>query len=352
MKVHQVSETAFFMKGQGVHTAFMDLVALLKEKDDLEVVVNNEGKGDIFHGHTYGPYYFWKGLKYKGKRIHTVHVIPDSIKGSLPFWKALMPFVKWYLKKVYSFADVLIAISPMVEEAILDLGVKTPIKRIYNPIRIDYWKRTPELREAGRKRLGLSKNDFVVLGVGQIQGRKGVEDFIEVAKNVVGAKFIWAGGRPFGVFTEGIARIDQNRQENAGNIQFTGILELEVMPEIYAAADLFLFPSFQENCPLAPLEAAASGMPVIYRDIREYEYLYENPYLKASSILEFTSMVNQCMFDSDYYHEGIKISETLLHQFDKNYIRAQIVRLYRSLNGEDVSYDTLGRRTELVEINN
>jgi len=113
LRIHVVSETPFIMKGQGVHTAFVDCVDLLADHEDLEVVVNGEGWGDIMHAHTYGPYYFWKGRHYKGRRVFTVHVIPDSIKGSLPMWPLFMPLVRRYLRRVYSYADVCIAISPM-----------------------------------------------------------------------------------------------------------------------------------------------------------------------------------------------------------------------------------------------
>jgi 1,2-diacylglycerol-3-alpha-glucose alpha-1,2-galactosyltransferase len=65
------------------------------------------------------------------------------------------------------------------------------------------------------------------------------------------------------------------------------------MPLIYAAADLMLFPSYQENCPLSPIEAAACGMPVIYRDIEEYKSLYTNSYLKAGNTVEFISMTKK-----------------------------------------------------------
>jgi len=334
MKVHLVSETEFVTKGQGTHTAFIDLIALLKESNDVEVVVNNEGYGDILHAHTYGPYYFWKGLRYKGKKIFTVHVIPDSIKGSLPMWQRLMKATRWYFRKVYNYADILIAISPMVEEAILSLGVKTPIRRIYNPIRTQSWKRNPQLRAAGRKLLGLKEHDFVVLGVGQIQGRKGVEDFIEVAGQIPGAKFVWAGGRPFGVFTEGISRINSQIDDNAQKVYFSGLHELEQMPEIYAAADVFLFPSYQENCPLAPLEAAASGMPVIFRDIEEYRSLYQNEYLKGSDNQEFTNLILKLMLDKEFYEKGLKISEALISQFDQETIRKQILEIYYEISGE------------------
>ena len=332
MKVHIGSETQYMVKGNGVHTAFIDHIDLLKSKNDIEIVVNNEGYGDVFHCHTYGPYYFFKGLGYKGRRIHTVHVIPDSIKGSLPFSSVLMPFVKWYFKQVYSYADVCIAISPMVEDAILDLGAKTEVVRIFNPINIDKWKRTDENRRKGRELLGLSEHNFVVLGVGQLQARKGVEDFMDVAAAIPQGRFVWAGGRPFKAMTEGISRIDARIETATDNIQFTGMLDLELMPLIYAAADMMLFTSFQENCPLAPIEAAACGMPVVYRDIEEYKSLYDYTYLKAESSKEFIKLTKQLMNDKTFYSEGLVLSKQLVNQFDKNRIREKLVSLYARLN--------------------
>jgi len=332
MKVHIVSETAFTTKGNGVHTAFIDLIELLKENRDIDVVINSEGSGDVFHSHTYGPYYFWKGKNYKGKRILTVHVIPDSIKGSLPMYKLLMPLIKWYFKKVYSYADVCIALSPMVEKAIRDLDVTTRIVKIYNPILINRWKRTEEMRKKGREILGLPDKCFVILGVGQLQGRKGVEDFLDIAEAVPEAKFVWAGGRPFGILTEGIARIDAKAKRASENLQFTGLVDLMEMPAIYAAADMLLFPSYQENCPIAPLEAAACGMPVVFRDIEEYGLLYDNPYLKAKTTSEFVDLTKRLIHDESFYEEGLKISQQLIHQFDKKNIRNKLIHLYHELN--------------------
>jgi 1,2-diacylglycerol-3-alpha-glucose alpha-1,2-galactosyltransferase len=331
MKVHVISETPFIMKGNGVHTAFVDHVELLAEKNDIDVVINGNGYGDVFHSHTYGLYYIWKGRNYKGRRVFTAHVIPDSIKGSFPLSWFFMPFVRFGLKIVYSYADVCIAISPVVEKAILDTGAKTRIVRIYNPIHIEKWRRSELNRREGRKMLGLKDNDFVVLGVGQIEGRKGVEDFLDVAEAIPEAKFVWAGGRPFGAFTEGINRINERLTKTGNNLILTGMLELDMMPNIYAAADLLLFPSYQENCPLAPIEAAASGIPVIFRDIPEYTQLYEHPYIKAGSTEEFIGLVRKMMQNKGFYEEGIGISNGLLEQFDKNNIREKFITLYSSL---------------------
>jgi len=332
MKIHVASETQYMVKGNGVHTAFIDHVELLKSKNDIDVAVNNEGLGDVFHSHTYGPYFFTKGLNYKNRRIITVHVIPDSIKGSLPMWQVFMPFVNWYFKQVYSYADVCIAISPRVEEAIKETGAKTEIVRIFNPINIDKWERTTENRKKGRELLGLKDNEFVVLGVGQLQARKGVEDFIDVAAAIPQARFVWAGGRPFKAMTEGVSRIDARIESASENIQFTGMLELEQMPLVYAAADLLLFTSYQENCPLAPIEAAACGMPVVFRDIDEYKTLYDRTYLKAQNTEGFIAITKQLIENKQAYNNGLIISKQLIIQFDKNRVREKLINLYQQLD--------------------
>ncbi|MGI4750700.1 MAG: glycosyltransferase family 4 protein [Janthinobacterium lividum] len=331
LKIHVVSETPFVMKGQGVHTAFVEQIELLREKSDIQVVVNEEGWGDLMHCHTYGPYYFWKGRRYKKRRIHTAHVIPDSIKGSLPMWKQLFPFVNWYFKKVFSYADVVIALSPMVEEAILKLGVKSRIVKIYNPVLISKWKRTEENRQKGRQLLMLSGDRKIILGVGQLQRRKGLEDFIDIAEAMPEADFVWVGGRPFGKLTEGIERINNRIKTASPHIHFAGMLDLAAMPAIYAAADLLLFTSYQENCPLAPLEAAACGMPVVYRDIREYELLYEQPYLKAKTTDTFIQIIKKLLNDQEFYAEGLAISAELIKQFNQEKIRKELIDLYKSV---------------------
>ncbi len=338
MKINVCSETKILnMKGEGVNTAFLNCVELIKENKDIEVFINNEGVGDIMHSHSYGPYYFLRGLKYKGRKVYTVHVTPDSINGSIPAAKFLLPIVKWYFKQVYSYANVCIAISPMVEKAIKDLGVKTDVIVINNPILVNNWKRTDELRKKGRAILGLKENEFCVLGVGQLESRKGCNDFIEVAKQIPNAQFRWIGGRPFGKMTEGVKRLEKQISQAPPHVKFAGLFSLEDMPCLYAAGDMMLFASYQENCPLAPIEAAASGMPVIYRNIPEYKLLYNHEYLNADNNDEFVNLVNLLMVDNDEYKRGIEISSKLITQFDKNNIREKLINVYSDLLNSQIN---------------
>jgi 1,2-diacylglycerol-3-alpha-glucose alpha-1,2-galactosyltransferase len=331
LRIHIVSETEFHLKGQGIHTAFVDCVDLLRSRPDVGVVVNGEGWGDVMHAQTYGPYYFWKGRRYKGRRILTAHVIPDSARGSLPMWRLFMPLVRWYLRCVYSYATVCIAISPMVEDAIRGLGAKTRIVRVFNPITREKFAPTAERRAAGRKLLHLADDAFVVLGVGQLQGRKGVDDFLDIALACPDLTFVWVGGRPFGVVTEGVVRLNRHMANAGKNVLFPGMFELDQMPLVYNAADAFLFPSHQENSPMAPIEAAAAGLPVIFRDIKEYAALYECNYLRARNTAEFIALTRRLASDAAFREEAGDITRRLVLQFDQKKICAQLLALYNEV---------------------
>lgn len=135
----------------------------------------------------------------------------------------------------------------------------------------------------------------MILGVGQLQPRKGIADFAEIARRSPEAQFIWVGGRPFGPLSAGISEIGALMAHPTGNLRFAGTFELTQMPMIYNAADCMLFPSFQENCPYAPMEAAACGLPVIFRDLPEYKFLYKPAYLAASDVAGFAGLLREIL---------------------------------------------------------
>jgi glycosyltransferase involved in cell wall biosynthesis len=64
----------------------------------------------------------------------------------------------------------------------------------------------------------------------------------------------------------------------ASKIIIHPVISADRMPELYAAHDIFLFPSLMENLPLVILEAMASGMPVVTTetcgmpDVVEHEF--------------------------------------------------------------------------------
>jgi 1,2-diacylglycerol-3-alpha-glucose alpha-1,2-galactosyltransferase len=177
---------------------------------------------------------------------------------------------------------VVVSVGPHETEALRALGVRSRIETVPNPIRADRFHPSPRLRAEGRRLLGLVDDRPVVLGVGQIQPRKGITSFAAVAARFPDVAFVWVGGRPFGLATAGRAALDRLVREAPPNLTFAGLHALERMPAVHNAADVFLFPSFQENGPYAPLEAAACGVPLVLRDLPDYRALYAEPFLAAS----------------------------------------------------------------------
>ena len=57
-----------------------------------------------------------------------------------------------------------------------------------------------------RAELGVNDNQFIVVGAGQVQKRKGIDDFIRLAEELPQITFIWAGGFSFGGMTDGYER--------------------------------------------------------------------------------------------------------------------------------------------------
>ena len=113
-----------------------------------------------------------------------------------------------------------------------------------------------------RKELGLDKDDFVLLSVGELSERKNHEIIIKALSKLGNPKikYLICGQ---GDLQEHLT--NKARELNV-NVKFLGFRE--DIPEISAITDLFVFPSRQEGLPVALMEAMAAGLPVICSKIR------------------------------------------------------------------------------------
>src|SRR5207253_2698607 len=99
-------------------------------------------------------------------------------------------------------------VSPMVKQKLIALGVTKRIEIFPNPIDTDSFRPDRELRTRGRTLLGLSDKQFVIMGSGQVQPRKGISDFIKLAQMLPEFEFVWVGGKPFKNITANDAEMD------------------------------------------------------------------------------------------------------------------------------------------------
>ncbi|PMQ00690.1 MAG: glycosyl transferase [Dictyoglomus sp. NZ13-RE01] len=330
--VNLISEAlAWDVKGQGVYTASLSLAEALKRVPELEVHINGKGLYDIAHLHTPGPYAITKGLT-TGKRIViSAHVIPESLIGSLVLSEVWLPIAEKFFQYYYNLADVIIAVSPKVKSALEEFKVKAPIYVIPNPINLERFFVDLEKREIMRKRLGFTEDDFVVMSSGQIQPRKGVDTFIEVAKHLPDIKFLWVGGQPFSILTAGYLDLQEKIKNAPNNVIFTGIVPYEEMPYYYNASDVLFFPSRQETFGMVIPEAASCGLPLLLRDLEEYKDLYKDWYISANSNDEFVMLIKKLKEDKTFYTEYRNKAFQLAEYYNLNNIGREIAKLYKEI---------------------
>lgn len=329
MVVNVVSESEFFPKGHGVHTAYLNCVQMLRAKG-VQVKINSLGKADITHIQTVGPLAFFKLTNSKNVVV-TAHVTPGSFKGSLTGEKYWGPFSTRYLRYFYNKADLVLAVSPKVVSELKSFGVKSRIEVMENPLNLDVFNKNEVLRTSEREKLNLGKDDFVVLGVGQIQTRKGIADFIEVAEKIPEAKFVWVGGEPFKGVIEKDERLQNLLKNRPANVIFTGTVDYSRMPALYNASDVFFFPSLQETAGMVVVEAAACGLPLILRDLDEFKLLYKTGYAAGKNNEEFVSLIKKLTEDKEYLKKQTEESATIPPHFSFDSLGDKLISYYNSL---------------------
>lgn len=117
---------------------------------------------------------------------------------------------------------------------------------------------------------GLDTSRKRLLYVGRLNRQKGIDILLDVMRKLKNYNIVLIiagdGGRRY---YEALAR----RMELSGYILWLGEISPESLPLIYQASDIFIFPSRFEGFGLPPLEAMASGTPVVLTDtegVREY----------------------------------------------------------------------------------
>lgn len=325
--VNIVSETPFYPKGHGVHTAFLEMIEAYK-KLGISVLVNSDQKSDITHCHTIGLFSLKKIRKNKGKVTISAHVIPDSFVGSLIGAKAWLPLAKMYLKFFYNQAKVIIAVSPQVQKELSDWKLKGTVHYIPNAVNMDKFKKDEKAGLVVRKKMGISSSDFVVINTGQIQPRKGIKTFIETAKKIPDIKFVWAGGIPMKRFASNYKEMTEIQKNPPKNMIFAGNVPYEEIPAFYSAADVFFFPSYQENFPYSVIEAGASGLPLVMRDLKIYKPIYFEHVIKGDDN-SFSKIIKKLKENDNYYQGWSKEAIRLAQRYESIKTAKKFLEIYK-----------------------
>lgn len=307
------------VKGQGVGSAYTELINLLTKygKDEISFTRRGFRDCDILHCHTLDPVSFFYLKKMKIPTVASVHFVPETMKGSLQLPKPFQKLFNAYMLSFYRSADYLHIVHPDTAEVLEEYGVsKDKIFWVPNVVSTDgFEKVSGEQRGELREKHGFKNSDYVVLGSGQLQTKKGVLDFAETARKLPNVKFVWAGGFSFGAISDGHKELKELVDNPPENLRFTGIIPREEVFELLNLSDLFYLPSFHEQFSMSILEAAAVGTPLLLRDLPPYRTVYGEGYLCGTSVDEFVGHISKLKSDSEFQARMAELSAGIYEMY-------------------------------------
>ena len=289
------------VKGQGVGSVYLELVRLLKtrESDQIALKINNYGRSDISHYHTVNfPFYLSTFMPGRGRKIGFVHFLPETLEGSLKLPKIAKAVFYRYVIAFYKRMDQLVVVNPSFIPKLEAYGIsQDKVTYIPNFVSAETFHPADEESKRALRKQYQYPDKFTILGSGQVQVRKGVFDFIELAKRHPEMQFIWTGGFSFGRITDGYEKLKQVVDDPPANLSFPGIIDRNKLVDYYNMADLFLLPSYNELFPMSVLEAFSTHTPVLLRDLDLYHAIIKGDYAAAKDVDEMDQIISNLSSD-------------------------------------------------------
>lgn len=264
-----------------------------------------------------------KSRKHGTKVIYTAH--------GFHFYKGA-PLKNWLLyypaEKLCSYrTDVLITINK--EDYALAKKKMKAKKIVYVPgvgIDLEKYSGVSVNKSAKREELGVPEKAILLLSVGELNKNKNHETVIRAIDKLKNKNihYIIAGRGNKNDRLEEI--IKELKLEN--QIQLLGYRT--DVDELYAAADIFIFPSYREGLPVSLMEAMASGLPCVVSRIRGNTDLFDD-----NSLMFDPHSVDECrnaikkVLNSDMEAFG-KIQREKIEDFKLSAIMEKVKKIYIS----------------------
>jgi len=226
-------------------------------------------------------------------------------------------------KHIVADANQIIAECPQDREDLITHYGADPAKITIVPCGFNPKEFFPIDKQKARSALNLNPNEKIILQLGRMVPRKGVDNVIramaKLKEFISPVRLIIVGGEadtPDPDLTPEIKRLEQIAAEEniSDKVVFTGRRSRKVLKYYYAASDIFVSTPWYEPFGITPLEAMACGIPVIGANVGGIKYSVadkesgflvppHNPDVLAGKIVQLLS------------------NETLYHAMQKNAIR-------------------------------
>jgi glycosyltransferase involved in cell wall biosynthesis len=269
-------------------------------------------------------------------RVHTIHglYLPPSATGvKRQAFLELERVTMWPAHAVLSQSneDVTTCQRERIcsPERISFLGNGIDIDRFSPP--------TPAERLAARAAFGVPADHRVVGFVGRLVREKGVLELMQAARAVLAAQpattFLFVG--PSDVAKkDAVTDAELSAIAKDDRIRFLG--HRDDLPVLYRALDLLVHPSHREGFPRVPMEASATGVPVVATDIRGCREAVEsgvNGLLTPVSDVSALTESIQGLLADDARRESLKQGARAIaeRRFDQRLVFERVLETYGKL---------------------
>ena len=301
------------------------------EENNIEYTTDPNDSYDIAHINFYGvkSYMVAKEAKRKGKKvIYHAHSTEEDFRNSFKLSNQVAPAFKAWITNCYSLGDHILTPTPYSKRLLEGYGLENPITPISNGIDVKFFEHDDELGKKFREKYNYTNEDKVIMGVGLYIERKGIIDFVELAKRLPEYKFIWFG---YSSLAYSPKKISDAVNTKLDNLVFAGYVEPEILRGAYSGADLYLFPTLEETEGIPIIEACAAKIPSLIRDIPVFdEWLIDgkNVY-KAKNLNEFETKIKKILTGElpSVVEEGYKVALDR----DIKKVGKQLIKIYEEV---------------------
>lgn len=246
----------------------VQLNTIFPDSAAMAILARLMGKRVVYYGHS------------------TMEDFRNSFKGS----SLLAPLFKRWITFCYSLGDVVITPTPYSASILKSYGIRRPIYPVSNGIDTTFFSPSAQRRQSFRARWNITSEEKVVISVGHYIYRKGILDFIELARRMPQVRFFWFGHTNLNLIPTSIRDAIAHAPSN---LTFPGFVDREGLREAYCAADVFAFLSHEETEGIVVLEALGCETPILLRDIPVYSnWLHHGQEVyKGKNIDQFQSLL-------------------------------------------------------------
>lgn len=218
--------------------------------------------------HVHSPFVTgWMGLRYARRYgmpvVYTYHTQLEAYTHYVPFDPTATRFATETLTRTFgNSVDAVVVPTNAMLNHLRELGVNTRIVVVPSGIDVAHFE-SGRRDEVLRARIG-GESGSVALFVGRLAKEKSLDVLLHA---VARAKrddltLVMAGDGPAREELEALAAA----LGITARVRFLGAVERAQLPDLYASADAFVFPSTSETQGLVLAEALAAGLPVIAAD--------------------------------------------------------------------------------------